>query len=193
MDIKHNFSTLLCGAFLFSAVSCSAALFTFEGLPTGRTTPFTYTVDGLSASFSGSASVCDSTGLFTNLTGNVLIQAYCVGAQSGMLSVTFSSDITNLSLNFANQAGPGTLAVTAFENSTQVATGLFSSAVPPGGFNGEGLASISGVFNRVTLSGSTVLALDNFNASAGVPEPSAAAMILGGIALIGAMARRARG
>jgi len=193
MGKKHSVFPVLCGAFLFSAISCNAALFTFEGLVTGLTTPFTDTVDGLSATFSGSASVCDAAGLFANLTGNVLIQGLCVGPQSGMLSITFSSDITNLSLAFANQAGPGTLTVTAFENVTQVGTGILNSSVPPGRFNGEGLGGISGTFNRVTLVGSTVLALDNVDATAaGVPEPSAAAMILGGIALIGAMARRAR-
>src|SRR5438552_1790713 len=89
---------------LVSALAVSntqaATIFDFEANTSGTLTPFTDTIGSLSAIFGGSAAVCASGSLFQSLTGNVLIQAFCRSLQTGPLTISFSSNITNLSLNF---------------------------------------------------------------------------------------------
>lgn len=162
------------------------AIFTFETDPAGLAAPFSNTVNGLTATFSGSATVCSSAGLFTSLSGNVLIQSLCgPSTETGTLSISFSSSVNGVSLNYATAGGAGTLNLTAYQNATQVGTINFVSAVPSGFFNGEGIAAFSGIFNRVTLTGASLIALDNINAST-VPEPSSLAVLSGVLSLFGA-------
>ncbi|MFL6464090.1 MAG: PEP-CTERM sorting domain-containing protein [Bryobacteraceae bacterium] len=187
-------------ALLFSGVQSvkADAIFNFESTAQNTHTPFTDTVNGLSATFSGSASVCPSDGLFQSLSGNVLIQGLIpcgLSTESGPLPISFSSDLTGISFNFGTAGGTGTLTLTAFANATSVGTATFTSTLPSGRFNGEGIASFSGTFNRLTLTSSNLLALDNINAStstAAVPEPASFATIAAGIGLLAAFVRRKR-
>lgn len=164
---------------IFGASFATAdSIFTFETNSSGTTAPFTDTVGGLSATFTGQASVCNITGLgFVTLSGNALIQDFCVTGQSGALSISFSANLSSISLDFATAGGAGTLTLNAFENGAAAGTSTFSSSVPSGGFDGEGLASFSGLFNSLTLTSSDLLALDNVDAAlpsttTGTPEPN---------------------
>jgi len=168
---------------LATAVHCEAALYTFEDIAPATSAPFTTTVAGLSATFVGSASVCDSAGLFASLNGNVLIQGLCgTLTQTGPLSISFSSDIVSLSLNFATAGSASVLTLAAFENTTPVGTAAFNSIISPARFNGEGVVAFAGAFNRVTLTSANLLAIDNVNAVNVVPEPASMAMLMIGLA-----------
>jgi hypothetical protein len=171
------------GLLLFAtALNGQAATFTFEADTVGLTTPFTDTVAGLSATFGGSASVCAGIGLFVSLTGNVLIQAFCGPLnQTGQLSIDFSSSLSHIDLNFATAGGLNTLTLSAFQGGTAVGSSNFPSAIPAGHVNGEGTASFNGTFNRVVLSTTGLLALDNVNATA-VPEPATTGTLIMGLA-----------
>ena len=169
--------------------AAKATLFDFENIAVGTTTTFTDTVGGLTAAFTGSASVCASGGLFVSLTGNVEAQELCTaGNQTGPLGISFSSDQSSVSFDFATvelvPGTPGAVTVQAFENANLVATSVFSSTVPPGNPAGEGLASIAGTFNRLVVTGDTsdtLLAIDNINTPA-VPEPASIALLGTGLA-----------
>jgi hypothetical protein len=187
-------------ALLFSGVQSvkADAIFDFEANAPNTSTPFTNTVNGLSATFSGQTSVCDPRALgfsFQSLSGNVLVQSLCVAGQSGPLTISFSSDLTGISFNFATAQSAGTLALAAFENAASVGTASFTATLPSGRSNGEGIASFSGTFNRLTLTSGNLLALDNINAStstAAVPEPASLATVASGIGLLAAFVRRKR-
>jgi hypothetical protein len=171
-------------------VAAQATLFDFENTAVGTTTTFSDTIGGLTATFTGSASVCASGGQFVSLTGNIEAQELCTaGVQTGPLGISFSSDQTSVSFDFATveaaSGTPGALTVQAFENATLVSTSVFNSTVPLGNPAGEGLASITGTFNRLVLTGDTsdtLLAIDNINTPA-VPEPASIAVL--GAALAG--------
>lgn len=182
------------GLLLASAHTAQAdALFDFEANAPNTPTPLTDTVNGLSATFGGQASVCDSFGLFQSLSGHALIQGFCGPAtESGSLSLSFSADLTGIAFQFATVGDPSTVTLATFENTTAVGSVNFTSAVPSGLFNGEGTASFAGTFNRLTLTGNTLLAMDNVNAqtTAPVPEPTAFATMLAGMGLLAAFACR---
>lgn len=196
MTFPHLSSlVLLSGSLLFAGVHTAQAdaLFNFEANTPNTPTPFTDTVNGLSATFGGQASVCDSLGIFQSLSGNVLIQNLCgPSTESGPLSLSFSADLTGIMFNFATSGGVGTVTLAVFENATAVGSLNFTSTLPSDLFNGEGTASFSGTFNRLTLTGDTLLAMDNVNArtTAPVPEPTAFATILAGMGLLATFARR---
>jgi hypothetical protein len=179
--------------------AAQATLFDFENIALGTTTTFTDTVGGLTATFTGSASVCAAGGLFVTLSGNVEIQDLCNnpanGAQTGPLGISFSSDQSSVSFDFATlelvPGTPGSLTVQAFENGNLVSTTVFNSTVPPGHPGGEGVASITGTFNRLVLTGDTsdtLLAIDNINT--GVPEPTSIALLGAGLACLALVWRR---
>jgi hypothetical protein len=175
-----------------------ATLFDFENIALGTTTTFTDKVGGLTATFTGSASVCSSGGQFVSLTGNIEAQELCTaGNQTGPLGISFSSDLSSVSFDFATvelvPGTPGALTVQAFENANLVATAVFNSTVPPGNPGGEGLASIAGTFNRLVLTGDTsdtLLAIDNINTPALVPEPASIALLGTGLASLVLLRRR---
>jgi hypothetical protein len=158
------------------------AVFDFENIAAGTPLPFSDTVNGLTATFTGNASVCAVGGLFVSLKGNAEVQELCAaGDQTGPLGIGFSSDLSSVSLDFATVAGPGTLTVEALENGNPVSTSTFNSTVPPGGFSGEGFASVAGTFNSLTLTSASLLAIDNISTPA-VPEPASIALLGGGLA-----------
>ena len=181
-------------ALLFSGIQSvrADAIFNFEADALNKATPFTDTVNGLSAAFSGAASVCDSTGLFQSLSGKVLIENLCgPTTEGGPITISFSTGLTAISFNFATAGGTATLALSAFQGTTLVGTANFSSTVPPGFFNGEGFATFSGTFDSVRLTPTSLLALDNINArTSAVPEPASLATVAAGIGLLAAFARK---
>ena len=176
-----------------------ATLFDFENVALGTTTNFTDTVGALSVTFTGSASVCAAGGLFVTLAGHVEAQELCNnpanGAQTGPLGISFSSDLKGVTFDFATlelvPGTPGSLTVQAFENGNLVSTTVFNSTVPSGHPGGEGVASITGTFNRLVLTGDTsdtLLAIDNINT--GVPEPTSIALLGAGLACLALVWRR---
>ena len=190
---KAGFAIVM--AAVLAPAAAQAVIFDFEANTPGTTAPFTDTIGGLSATFTGEASVCASSGLFVTLTGNVLIQDLCMLNQSGPLGVSFSSNLSSASFDFATAGGPATLTLQAFENASLVATSTFDSADPPGFFNGEGLASITATFNRLVITSTDLLAIDNLNAApqAQIPEPTSIAVLGAGLFAFGFAWRRRRG
>jgi hypothetical protein len=164
--------------------AAQATLFDFENIAAGTTLPFSDTVEGLTANFSGQASVCASGGLFVTLTGNISIQEHCSpNAQTGPLGISFSADLSSVSLDFATAGSAGTLTVQAFENGNLVSTSVFDTTIPAGHFSGEGFASVAGMFNSLTLTSGSLLAIDNISTpAAATPEPASIALLGAGLA-----------
>jgi len=181
----------------FALALCTAqytkadALFNFETNASGTPTPFTNTVNGLSATFGGSARVCDSQGFFQSLSGRILIQNFCgSSSDSGPLSISFSSPLTAISFDFAIAGPNGTLSLSAFLGGTPVGASNFGTNLPPGLFNGEGVANFSGTFDSVQLSSDLFLAVDNVDASTTpVPEQGVSLLIPTAIAVFAFMRR----
>src|SRR5690242_15646096 len=91
------------------------ALFDFETNAAGTPTPFTNTFNGVSATFGGSARVCDSQDFFQSLAGQILIQNFCgSSSDSGPLTISFSSPLTAIAFDFAVAGSSGTLSLSAF-------------------------------------------------------------------------------
>lgn len=194
---RRSFLFLLSGALLFANAHTAQAdaLFDFEANAPNTPAPFIDTVNGLSATFGGQASVCNSLGIFQSLSGNVLVQNLCgPSTESGPLTLSFSTNLTGLAFNFATAGGVGTVTLAAFENNAAVGSVNFTSTLPTGLLNGEGTASFAGTFNRLTLTSDALLAMDNVNArtTAPVPEPAAFASVLTGMGLLAIFARRQR-
>ncbi len=201
MTSIRSFLLLILPLSLLVAVPASAdAIFNFENVAVGTAAPFTSTVNGLTASFSGPATVCNVTPLnFATLSGNSLIQGFfpCSSLALGPISIGFSSNLSSISFNFATGSRPtAAMTLQAFENSALVGTTVFNSSAPPGNFpNGEGLAAFSGTFNNIVLSTAFTLAVDNINATTattGVPEPASLSMLAAGGMILAGLARRAR-
>ena len=177
-----------------------ATLFDFENIAAGTPFPFSDAVNGLTANFSGQASVCNTGGIFVTLMGNTSIQQFCNnpanGEQTGPLRISFSSDLSSVSFNFATVGGNSTITVQALENGSPVSTSTFNASIPPGQLVDEGFASVFGTFNMLVLTGGggALLAIDNISTPAATPEPASFALLGTGLAgLILARRRRKAG
>ena len=199
MQIKLRLTSAC--AFVMAAAlipaAAQATLFDFENILAGTPFPFSDTVNGLTANFSGQASVCNTGGFFQTLVGNTSIQQFCSnpanGQQTGPLAITFSTDLSSVSFNFATLGGDSTLTVEALENGNPVSTSTFNSGIPPGQSADEGFASISATFNMLVLTAGAggLLAIDNINTPALAPEPASFALVGTGLAGL-VLARRRR-
>ena len=151
------------------------SIFNFESTTAGTALPLTLTNAGLTATFTGSASVCGSGGAFSLLSGNIIIQSLCSSNAVSPLGGSFSQNLSSLKFDFATAGSVATVTVNLFENGVAAGTSMFTSTVDAKG-NGEGLISVSGLFNSYTLTGTTFLAEDNFDAvvvsATATPEPS---------------------
>lgn len=178
----------------------SIAVFNFDADSLGTATAFTDTANGLSATFSsngdpGGFVIYQS--MFETLTGNVLGDPGPAGQDNLMLDVSFSNELTAVTLNFATSdfvtASPLTLQ--AYQGSTLVGstaqTGMFLSGFdfPEGEIAFDGAA-----FNRIAISSAaTDFAVDNITVSA-VPEPASLVYLATGLLCLamGSLRRKSR-
>ena len=180
----------LCAALVAHASVQAAPVFNFEATASGTALPLTLTNGGLTATFTGGADVCASGGLFSTLTGNVVIEGLCSTNPVNPLGMAFSSNLSSLSFNFATAGGASSILVTLAENGVPVGTQTINSVIPSGFLNGEGLATLSGpLFNSILISSSNLIAFDNVQAGlAAVPEPET--LLLAGVGLLVLAMRR---
>jgi hypothetical protein len=183
--------SLFVGGFLCSSLVRGDSVFDFESDTAGTPTTFTDTIDGLSATFSSSHDpggfVVDSAGLpapFATLSGNVLGDPGLLGLGNLTLTVTFSVDVSSISLNFAvNAFSPTAFTLNAFDSGIPVGSATATGSIPMGFSFPEGSISFSGAdFDSVTLSTpAPFFAVDDIAVTATViPEP-------GGLAAIGVL------
>lgn len=173
----------LIAAAAFCSVATASSVFNFDSDSLGTSTSFTDTVNGLSATFSSAA---DPGGfivygsMFDALTGNVLGDPGPAGANGIALSIAFSNNLSAVALNFATadfgSASP--LAITAYENSTEVGFVTATGSVPAGFTFPEGEIAFSGkIFNDIVVSSTAPdFAVDNISATV-APEPVASALL----------------
>lgn len=176
----------------------AASIFNFDGDSLGRSTTFTDTSNGISATFSSSA---DAGGFviypsfFETLTGNVLGDPGPAGKDNLSLNIDFSQNLSFITLNFATSdlVTPSPFTLTAYENGSAVGSTTFPGQFLPGFAFPEGEIAFAGpAFNRVVLSSTALdFAVDNIQVAA-APEPGTLALLGAGLIGIGIPACRRR-
>lgn len=163
----------------------------------GSTTPLSLPVDGLTATFSASADpdAFEAVPTLFSTLGETILQN--VGFVQSDLTIAFSAPVSEFSAAFAtNDFGPATaLTLTAYLDTVVVGQVDAFGAVPANFVFPEGVISFSGAaFDRVVLAdpASPAFAIGNITVGAvPVPEPASLALILGGLASLSAVRRRA--
>jgi MYXO-CTERM domain-containing protein len=186
---------------VFCAMTQAATVFNFDNDTVGTSTAFTDTVGGISATFTspnvpGAFSVQQS--FFETLTGNVLGSPGPAFQNDVPLSITFSSDLSAISLVFAtadfNTPSPLTLA--AYEGTTLVGSNTLAGMFLPGFTFPEGEIAFSGAnFNSIVLSTPAPnFAIDQVvvAAAAATPEPYSDWLLGLGLVAVGVPALRRR-
>lgn len=177
---------------ILGSTAHASTVFDFDTDTPGTSTTFTDTVDGLSATFFSSA---DPGGfvtyptIFETLTGNVLGDPGPVGADGLNLDVSFSGDLSAITLDFATAdfSTPSPFTITAYEGTTLVGSNTSSGEYLPGFEFPEGeIAFSGGNFNNVVLSaGSTDFAVDNIDVLTAAPAPEPGTfLLLGGVLVV---------
>ena len=181
---------------LAAGLLCTAAnastIFSFDNDTLGTTTAFTDVSNGLSATFTSSA---DAGGfviypsIFQTLTGNVLGDPGPAGANDLGLMVTFSQNLSAVTLNFATSdfTTPSPLTLAVYENSNLVgsasATGMFLSNFT---FPEGEIAFAGRPFNQLVItSTANDFAIDNLTVlPALAPEPAMAGLLGFGLLIL---------
>lgn len=184
-NVAEAFVAALACALAPAAAPAQGTVFDFETVPAGTAAPVTSTVGGLSATFTGAASVCDVGDLFLTLRGRALAQEFCATPESGGVVVALSAERGGATFNFATLFGSETMTVQAIRGATLVGTFTFVSVGQGGDFDiGEGVAAVDAPFDRLVLSSSSLaFAIDNLRVvETVVPEP--AVVVLVGVGLM---------
>lgn len=190
----------VCAAFCVDARA--ATVFNFDGDNVGTYTPFTDTVNGLSATFSSPADpggfvIYANNGFFDTLTGNVLGNPGPAGLDNLNLSVAFSQNQSSVSLDFAtfDYGSPSPLTIDAYQNSTLIGSMTATGAIPTdfGFVFPEGQISFSGAaFNNIVISsGAPDFVVDNISVSS-VPSPPSSWLLAAGVLALAVPALRRR-
>jgi hypothetical protein len=162
-------------------VSASPIVFNFDSDVSGKTTTFTDTVGGLSATFvtafDPGGFIVGSPIAFSTLNGNVLF----TDLDNIGLGIVFSSPLSSVSLAFATNTTVGVPFELdayngAFNPSNKVGSATATGAIPSGFTLPEGSISFSGSpFTLVVLNaqGGPNFAIDNVTANvSSIPEPT---------------------
>ena len=172
-----------------------AAIFTFEGVANLTVTPFSVVSGTTTANFAspqGPAFFVATTGAFSSLTGNVLVDSDPV---SNELRILFSEPIQAINLLFALNTPviSDALSLSAFLSGTAVGQASATGTVPAGFAFPEGSLSFGGsVFDEVRLTSAAIdFGIDNVDVTpATVPEPSS--LWLGGAGVAALLIRQRR-
>lgn len=172
MRLLHCAVAALCLA--LPAAASAESLFNFENVAVGTSGTFSSTVNGITATFGGSATVCASTGLngnlFTTLTGNALMQGFCTPTNSGPLTIAFSQSILQISFAVAlNGSDSLPVLVQFYNHGTKVAERTVVPTIPTGGVSPEGLLTYTGTFDSLQITSNGLVALDNVDV---IPIPA---------------------
>jgi hypothetical protein len=179
-----------------AAPTASAQTFNFETTPFGTPVPLSITNGGVAAAFASAAGFSVQPTFFGGLTGRVLRDD---DAATGPLTITFSTLLSSVSLNFGLNIVPaaGNFTLVARNGATLVGTVTVAGAPPPGFLFPEGVVSFTGAtFDTIVLSSTARdFAVDNIvvQPSTAIPEPGTVALFGTGLLLVsGAAARRRR-
>jgi hypothetical protein len=178
------------------------SIFNFDSAPITTTSPFSQTVNGLTATFSspadpGGFAVSSASFLASPFSGNVLVGTNQAGVVP--LTIGLSQNVDSVSLDFATET-TATFLLTAFENGTQVGQATAVGSVPSGFLFPQGSLDLNNgeLFDSVTLSSlSPDFAIDNvdFGLPTGptpVPEPSSLVLIGSGLSILLLLFARSR-
>jgi hypothetical protein len=126
--------------------------------------------------------------MFDTLTGNVLGDPGPAFADNLALGVTFSHDLSAITLDFATAdfVTPSPFTLTAYENSTLVGFSTVTGQFPSGFSFPEGEISFNGTFNNIVLSSTaTDFAVDNLDVipTTSTPEPRSISLLLAALFL----------
>jgi hypothetical protein len=183
-----------------SASASASVTFDFETILHGTATPFSITSGGITAIFSspdGNVFLSlDSTGLTTNLAGNVVVDP---GFLSHPLDIVFSESVASVTMKFALVLGTplrSTLLLSAFSGGTAgtlVGTVSAVGGPAPPTFFPEGVISFLGSrFDAIRLTADVEsFAIDDVRvfSAAEVPEPTSFIFTVTGIGASVALAR----
>lgn len=194
-------STVVNGVLMLGLVSAShAGTITFDfdtGSPSQTSTPFTYTLSGLTATFNaagdpGSYSILNLSG-FVTLSNNVLFSNPSGNAED--LTISFDSPLSSISLNFATaDSNPVTLTAMLGGNPLPNPDSESGSGSPVEGVLGYSNTPFDSVLIQPTA-GESNLAIDNITvttAASSAPEPGSFLLGGGALAILSLAMRRRR-